>query len=188
MLTLTTTQTDAQTPQHTHSPLHTLTATQLRLLDEIAFLARTHSRTAPRGGKWCQPSRRYLAEKTGRSIWTISRATCDPRFRRLVDHHQQRKVRGIWRTCKYYIRHRSAWRWSNALHLALTQSYARRRAHRNAQPPLEPPKHHLPLPRAPSAPHTSTKDDQSSPRTPAKGALAEVLARLAAKIAANTPT
>ena len=119
----TTPQRAASSTPSTHSVLAPLTGTQLRLIDEIAYLSNLHATNAPRGGKWCQPSRRYLAEKCNRSIWTISRATCDPRFRRLVAHHQQRKLRGAWRSCKYYIVHRAAWAWAHALHTAISTAH-----------------------------------------------------------------
>jgi len=184
----TSTTTRPQPLPPTKTPLQKLTVTHLRLIDEIAYLSRLHARTAPRGGKWCQPSRRYLAEKCARSIWTISRATNDARFAPMVSHRQQRKRQGVWRTCKYWIISKHAWAWANGFHAALAdRAWTRERsdaptAAGNALK-LAPAQ-----PRAPNRTHTSEKRKELTPEKGGSAALAAVLIRIQARLDADAAT
>lgn len=182
--------TAAQKPQagkHPHPHLPKLNATELRLLDEIANLCRYHARHSPRGGRWCQPGRAWLANRIGVTVWTISRNTNRPRFRALVEHHQQRKHRGTWRTCKYFVRDPRVWIWAHAV----AKITGRVRPHVPVKPrpaltlsagrgsPLSP--------RAPNRTHTLWEDQQSSLRDSGRDALRRVLDSLEARMKQNAP-
>jgi helix-turn-helix protein len=85
-----------------------LLGTDFRLLDELTFLAKQQKKKS--GAAYCVPGRKYLAEKLGCSIRTISRSIA--RLTRLgvlaVTH--RRPIRGIWQTNMYKIRSWFGWR------------------------------------------------------------------------------
>jgi hypothetical protein len=85
-----------------------LLGVDFRLLDELTFLAKQQKKKS--GAAYCMPGRKYLAEKLGCSIRTISRSIARLRRLGILDAIQRRPVRGIWQTNLYKIRNWIGWR------------------------------------------------------------------------------
>lgn len=80
-----------------------LSNTELRLLDWIAYLSEIQSKKSPTGAKWCRPSRKYLADKLGVCVRTISRAASRLQALGLLFVQQRNPIKGIWQTNYYKI-------------------------------------------------------------------------------------
>lgn len=85
-----------------------LTGTDFRLLDELSFLSRLQRKRT--GASYAMPSRRYLAEKIGCSIRTVSRSVARLKRLGILEAVQRRPRRGVWRSNLYRIRSWIGWR------------------------------------------------------------------------------
>lgn len=177
---------DNPNEQTHHQPrLRNLTATQLRLLDELTYLARLQARRSPSGAKYCTPGRHYLARKCGRSIWTISRNLHDPRLRGIIITTQRRPTHGRWHTNLYRVTSWRAWAWSSALHHAISTT-----PHRPTAPPAtgsgrDHARAPAPPPRAPNRTQSSPVGESITAPRAVPPALQAVLSRIQAKLQRN---
>jgi len=79
-----------------------------RLLDALGFLAKQQRKKS--GAAYCMPGRKYLSQKLGVSIRTVSRSIARLKRLGILDVIQRRPVRGIWKTNLYKIRSWVGWR------------------------------------------------------------------------------
>ena len=107
----------------------TLNGTDLKVLEEIGFLARLQGKTSTSGAKYCCPSLKYLSKKLGKTFWTISRSISKVSSLGLLDVTHRRKRSGHWQTNFYRLRHWLGWKVAGILaNFRLNQDRLRKRA------------------------------------------------------------
>lgn len=86
-----------------------LTGTELRLIDELHYLAELQRQRSPKGAAYAIPGRAWLAQRIGVTIWQISRATSRLAKLGILTKSQRRPVGGRWRSCIYWLNARASW-------------------------------------------------------------------------------
>lgn len=87
-----------------------ITATQIRILEQIDYLSRQQAKRSRWGARYCCPGQAYLARKIGVHPVTVSKAVTDLADKGILSVTHRRKVRGIWQTNLYRIMSRCWWR------------------------------------------------------------------------------
>ena len=78
-----------------------LRGADMRLLDEIGYLSRIAAQRSPKRAHYAMPGRRWLAERLGCSVRTVTRITTKLAHLGILNKRQRRPVRGRWQTCLY---------------------------------------------------------------------------------------
>jgi len=98
---------DAPTPRAPRPPTfdrptwNKLRGADMRLLDEIGYLSRIAAQRSPKRAHYAMPGRRWLAERLGCSVRTVTRITTKLARLGILNKRQRRPVRGRWQTCLY---------------------------------------------------------------------------------------
>ena len=90
-------------------PTERLSGTELRLLEQLAYLIALHRQRRPGGTPYATPGRAWLAARLGTCETTISRASHSLARRGLLRVVQRRPRAGRWQTCLYQIVDAAGW-------------------------------------------------------------------------------
>lgn len=86
-----------------------LSSLDVRILDELAYLSRLQAQKSTTGARYCVPGRRWLAERLGCSVETISEHTSRLADLGLIRKLQRRPLDGKFQTNLYRLIHPMAW-------------------------------------------------------------------------------
>ena len=86
-----------------------LTGTELRLIEQLAYLIERQRQRRPGGTPYALPGRAWLAARLGTCVTTISRASGRLARRGMLHVVQRRPRHGQYQTCLYQIIDASGW-------------------------------------------------------------------------------
>lgn len=110
----------------------------VRLLDQIAYLSTVHNRQSKRGGRYAVPGRRWLAQRLGCSVWTISRHTSALQRAGILQKYQRPQKAGRFRSCVYWLVEPGSWVVARTRQLLRAASHrVRFQAHRTRSESVE---------------------------------------------------